>query len=96
MAVFYFFGSNILKSKAFQKLVLQDTINSRVEIQTEGTVDDTFITKKGITQTALRPMGKIEIDNKTFEAKTYGQFIDPGQSIEVIALENQYLIVKST
>ena len=94
-AVFYFFGSNILKSKAFQKLVLQDTIGGKVNIQTEGEIDDTFITKKGTAHTALRPMGQVKIEERLYQAKTYGEFVDQGQTIEIIAIENHYLVVKS-
>ncbi len=94
-AVFYFFGSNILKSKAFQKLVLQDTIGGKVNIQTEGEIDDTFITKKGTAHTALRPMGQVKIEERLYQAKTYSEFVDQGQTIEIIAIENHYLVVKS-
>jgi membrane-bound ClpP family serine protease len=85
-----------LKSKAFQKLVLQDTIGSRVTIQTEGEINDTFLAKMGTAHTALRPMGQVKIAGKLYQAKTYGEFVDQGHAIEIIALENQYLIVKST
>jgi membrane-bound serine protease (ClpP class) len=95
VAVFYFFGNNLLKSKAFQRLVHQTSIDSKVSIQLEGEIDNSFIGKKGISQTALRPMGKVMVEGKLYEAKTYGQFIDQGESIEIIALDNQYLIVKN-
>jgi len=48
-----------------------------------------------VTASALRPMGKIIINGTTFEAKTYGEFIDSGAKIVVLSIENQYLVVKS-
>ncbi|MFT6111838.1 MAG: membrane-bound serine protease (ClpP class) [Bacteroidia bacterium] len=94
-ALFYFFGSNVLKSKAFQRLVLQDTITGQVKIQTEAEIDDSFIGKNGTASTAFRPMGNIHIEGKTYKAKTFGQFIDQGCNLEIIAIENHYLVVKS-
>ena len=57
------------------------------------TIDD-LIDKTGITHTALRPMGRVDINGITFEAKTNGEFVDKGAKIIVLRIENQYLLVK--
>jgi membrane-bound serine protease (ClpP class) len=90
----YFFGNALLKSKAFRKIVLMDTIGKGAGIQSSNISLETLINRNGVTHTALRPMGRIDIDGTTFEAKTYGELIDKGKNIKVISIENQYLVVK--
>ncbi len=91
----YFFGSSFLRSKLFRKIVLEDTLSeSRVHIQQEDGEISSLIGSNGLAHTALRPMGKISINGTHFEAKTYGEFIDQNEKIEVISIENRYLVVK--
>lgn len=94
-AVMFFFGKSIIESKAFQKIVLNDTIEGKVNIQQESQLIQEQIGKEGPAFTALRPMGKIKLDNQIFEAKTYGEWVDKGQNVKVIGTEHQYLLVKS-
>lgn len=92
-ALFYFFGAHFIESRFFQKLVINDVIDAKVPIQQESSSDSVAKGTKGKAHTALRPMGKINIDGTTFEAKTYGEMIDQGEDIKVIGIENQYIIV---
>jgi len=49
---------------------------------------------KGLTLTRLNPIGKISVDDETYEGKSTGQIIDPGTEIEVIKVLNNQIIVK--
>jgi membrane-bound serine protease (ClpP class) len=90
----YFFGRNILKSKAFSRLIIHDTLEGRVPTQVEAEHLDNIIGQIGTAKTALRPMGRIEIDGVNYEAKTNGEFIDSGVKIVVTEVTNFFVVVK--
>lgn len=91
----YFFGSNLFRSKLFSKLVLSDTLkDSRVAHQFEKPTTEDLKGKRGVAQTDLRPMGRIRIDGGNYEAKTLGEFVDKGDAVTVIGIENGVLIVE--
>lgn len=90
----YIFRKKILNLKIFEAVVLSSTISSKIAIQQEKNDLSEMLHKQGQAASALRPMGKTIIDGITFEAKTYGEFIEKGASVQVISIENQYLVVK--
>ncbi|MFB1003249.1 MAG: NfeD family protein, partial [Bacteroidia bacterium] len=92
-AVFYFFGTHLINSRVFQRLVLNDVIDARVPIQHEKTSENIPIGTIGEAHTALRPMGRVSINGTTFEAKTLGEMINQGDDVKVIGIENQYVVV---
>ena len=77
------------RSAPFQRLVLQTPEESigDPEILPE-------LEAKGITFSALRPFGKVSIDDTLYEAETEGEFISPGSNIVVIAHQGKRVIVK--
>jgi membrane-bound serine protease (ClpP class) len=86
-------GSRLIETKAFRKIALMDT-----QAKSEGYVS-TFVKepmrgKKGIAHTILRPSGKVLIDGKVYDAYTQGEYIEQGESIEVIGDETTSLRVK--
>ncbi len=91
----YFFGSRFIKSTLFQKAVLHNTIAKAPGIQHSNVDLSTLIGEQGIAHTALRPMGRVQLNGITFEAKTDGEFVDSGKNIQVKRIENQYLVVKT-
>ena len=50
--------------------------------------------KKGKTLTILRPTGRIIIDEKTYDGKTYGEFIKKDVRIEVVEIKDGNIYVK--
>lgn len=92
-ALFYFFGTHFIQSRFFQRLVLHDVIAAKVPIQQEKQSESVSIGDLGTTHSALRPMGKIILNDTTFEAKTNGEMIGQGENIRVIGIENQYIVV---
>lgn len=89
------FGGNILKSRAFKRLVLQDEQQSNQGYQVNKPEVE-LLGKVGFAKTDLRPSGKIEIDGKWFEAVSNDGFIEHGTNIIVSKIENYNLVVRKT
>lgn len=86
-------GGNILKSRAFKRLVLEDEQTAVEGYQvTKPAID--LIGKQGFAKTALRPSGKIELDRVWYDAVSNDGYIDSGTDIVVNKIENYNVIVK--
>lgn len=88
-----FFGGNLLKSKAFKRISLNDEQNSSEGYQIHKP-EISLIGKKGKSITDLRPSGKVEIDGERFEALSIDGFIENGTEVVVTKIENYNLSVK--
>lgn len=88
-----FFGGNLLKSKAFKRLSLNDEQNSSEGYQIHKP-EISLIGKNGKSITDLRPSGKVEIDGERFEALSIDGFIENGTEVVVTKIENYNLSVK--
>lgn len=87
------FGKSILRSSAFQRLVLADEQQSgKGYVSSVKNID--LINKEGITKTALRPSGKIEIEGKWYDAVALDGFIEKDTVIYVEKHENYNLFVR--
>ncbi len=53
-----------------------------------------FVGRKAVTLTALRPAGKIRIDNQTFDASSTGEFIARDTAVKVVRYEAAQLYVE--
>ncbi|MGN5955315.1 NfeD family protein [Sphingobacterium lactis] len=87
------FGKNMLESRAFKRLVLEDEQRSDSGY-TSSVTKTNMINKVGIAKTVLRPAGKIEIDNVWYDAVALDGFIDAGEEIYVEKHENYNLFVR--
>jgi membrane-bound serine protease (ClpP class) len=87
------FGGNILRSKAFQRLVLQDEQQSAKGYQVTKPNFE-LLGKNGFAKTDLRPSGKIEIDGEWYQAVSNDGYIENGTNIVVYKIENYNVIVK--
>src|SRR5690606_16181778 len=87
------FGRNLLKSRAFRRLVLADEQQSAVGY-TSSPQKANLIHKSGIAKTVLRPGGKIEIDGVWYDAVALDGFIDAGEEVYVEKHENYNLFVR--
>jgi membrane-bound serine protease (ClpP class) len=90
-----FFGGNILKSKMFKRLVLEDEQQATRGYQVRKP-DMNFIGKTGFAKTDLRPSGKIEIDGNWYDAVSNDGFIENGTNIVVSKIENYNLVVRKS
>lgn len=87
------FGKNILRSRAFKRLVLED------EQKSDGGFTSSqrrleLIDQIGVARTVLRPSGKIEIAGVWYDAVALDGFIDAGEEIYVVKHENYNLFVR--
>ncbi len=87
------FGGNILRSRAFQRLVLQDEQQSNQGYQVTAPKFE-LLGKTGFAKTDLRPSGKIEIDGEWYQAVSNDGYIENGTDIVVSKIENYNLVVK--
>ncbi|MDQ3534153.1 MAG: nodulation protein NfeD [Bacteroidota bacterium] len=80
----FFGGFRFTQTKAFKRIALQN-VQDRKEGYTSNFQVQSFLGKKGITYTILRPSGKIIIDDNIYDAYTRGNYID--KDVEVIVIE---------
>jgi membrane-bound ClpP family serine protease len=79
------------RTKAWRHFALKSSITSRVN---ENTLIGLQEGMEGITLSVLRPSGKAEIDNRTFEVTTLGNYVDPGIRIRIIRILSHEIIVE--
>ncbi|MBL7845964.1 MAG: nodulation protein NfeD [Cyclobacteriaceae bacterium] len=89
----FFVGPKLAKTRAFHNIANMDTQQAG-EGYTSNAFPPAIIGKKGTTYTVLRPSGKVIIEGNLHDAYTRGDFIDKGETIEVIAAEGTSLRVK--
>jgi membrane-bound serine protease (ClpP class) len=86
-------GSKLPDTRFFKRIALTDTQNS-----SEGYVSfqyaESLMGSQGTAETVLRPSGKVLINGKMYDAYTRGDYIEKGQTVEVISEEGPSLKVK--
>ncbi len=82
-----------LRAKTWQRFSLKQEIDSSSMQLPE---KEMSIGSRGISVSRLAPMGKVEIDGKSYEAKSADVFIDQKQPVEVVGFENFTVIVRKT
>jgi len=78
---------------AFKHLTLAST-QDRAQGFISSTYSEDMLGKIGTVHSRLRPSGKVEIDGEIYDAYSRGEFLDQGESIEVISTEGTSLRVK--
>ncbi len=53
-----------------------------------------LVGKKGVVITTLRPAGRIEIENESYDVVTEGDFVEKGHVVEVIEVRGNRIVVK--
>lgn len=87
-AVLFFW---IFRSKPWQQFALKTSIKSKVN---EGALDGLKPGDEGITISVLRPMGKAEIGEKTFEVSTLGTYVQSGTRIKILKIASNQILVE--
>ncbi len=93
MILFFVGGSRLPDTKFYKRIALTDTQDS-ARGYTANFHTEVLTGKKGITQTVLRPSGKISIDGNIYDAYTRGEYIDKGSTVEVVNVAGSTLQVK--
>jgi membrane-bound serine protease (ClpP class) len=88
-----FAGRKITHTNAFRRMALLDT-QSKEHGFTANFVPEIEIGTIALTQTVLRPGGKVIIEGKVYDAFSRGEYIEPNESVEVIGVEASTLKVR--
>lgn len=78
------------KSGVWKRFALKDKNDSKFN---EGGKHNLTEGSIGITLSALRPMGTAEFDNRIFEVKTNGNYLEAGTKIQIAKIINNAIIV---
>ncbi len=85
-------GGSFVRSRLFQRLVLQDTLSKvdyRLDHLNTSEIEKTILTgKSGYAQTDMHPSGKINIDGEVYFAISEGDFIS--RDSRIIVTEDYY------
>ena len=81
-----------LNNKTWNKFSLKDNIDGKSQKNPQD--EDIKIGDKGITLTRLAPIGKVNINGRSFEAKSVDDFMDPKTEVEVTGFDNFSIVVK--
>jgi membrane-bound serine protease (ClpP class) len=87
-------GSNLHRTKMYKHIAHMETMD-RSKGYTSSFLKEPMTGKKGVSQTVLRPGGKVLIDGVVYDAYTMGEYIEPGKEIEVIGDETTSLRVRN-
>jgi len=79
------------RTNAWQRFALKGSMDSRVN---EVEILKFPVGLEGIALSALRPIGKGEFGGNVAEVKTAGEYIGAGESIRVIQVATNYIIVE--
>lgn len=53
-----------------------------------------LIGKTGTTETILKPVGKVNIDNETYQVSTDGEYVEKGSEVSVVKVDGSSITVK--
>lgn len=79
------------KANVWGRFSLKSTIDSKVN---EGELEGIVAGSEGTTLSALRPMGKAEIQSKTLEVRTLGTYLEAGTRVRVTSVAANQIIVE--
>lgn len=79
-------------SDVWKRFSLKSFSNSKVN---EGDFDKLAVGMEGQTISALRPIGKAELNNQTVEVKTNGGYVDSGSKIRIVKIISNQIIVET-
>lgn len=79
------------KSNLWGRFSLKTTSNSKVN---EGELEGLTPGEEGVAMSALRPSGKAELKDRTFEVRTQGAYVNSGTRIRIIKILSNQIIVE--
>lgn len=79
------------RTGAWSRFALKSSIDSKVN---EGITVNLKVGDEGVTISTLRPVGKAEFKAQTIEVKTSGQYIEQGQHVKIVQIENNQILVE--
>jgi membrane-bound serine protease (ClpP class) len=91
ITVLFLAGGRLAESKFFKRVALTDTQQG----YTSNFVKEPMTGKTGTAYTVLRPSGKVLIEGQLYDAFTRGEYIEKGETVEVLDEETTSLKVRS-
>ncbi len=79
------------RTGAWTRFSLKSSMDSKVN---EGMLAMVSIGDEGITLSSLRPIGKAEFNQKTYEVKTSGTYLDSGEKVKITQIESHQIVVE--
>ncbi|MDZ4715054.1 MAG: NfeD family protein [Cytophagales bacterium] len=86
LILYYAFKANV-----WGRFSLKSTIDSKVN---EGELAAVTAGVEGVALSALRPSGKAEIETRTYEVRTLGNYVEAGTKVRVIQIVSNQIIVE--
>jgi membrane-bound serine protease (ClpP class) len=86
-------GKVLPRSSRFNQLVLQPTLAS-TSGYTSSTVHADWVGRTGITLTALRPSGAVEMDGERIDVVTAGDYIEAGVDVRIVRVNGSRIEVR--
>lgn len=90
------FGGSLLNSPAMRRMSLETTQDASEGYSIKAKDSDELIGQIGEAVTDLRISGRISVDGRFFDAITRGEYIEKGNTIEVLENRGNYYVVKSS
>lgn len=79
------------RANVWGRFSLKSTNTGKVN---EGELDGITEGTEGVALSALRPSGKAELDKKTYEVRTMGNYVESGTRIRVMQIVSNQIIVE--
>jgi membrane-bound serine protease (ClpP class) len=87
-----------IRSARFGLLSKSSLIQNGVDLPPDYSSDEKnysyLVGKTGVTKTILKPVGKAEIDEQTYQVTTEGEYIDMNEEIYVASVDGSTILVK--
>lgn len=80
------------KSNVWSRFSLKSSIDSKVN---EGELKSIEVGNEGQAVSALRPVGKAEINGKMYEVKSLGEYVESGKKVRILKIDNGQIFVQS-
>ncbi len=79
------------KSRTWERFSLKSAMQSKVN---EGLTAELKEGDEGTAVSTLKPVGKAEFDNKEYEVKSFGDYVEPGTRIKIVKIDINNILVE--
>ena len=90
------FGATIIamvysfKSKSWDRFALKKQIKSKVN---QGYAESLQVEQRGVAISDLKPIGKVEFNNRSYEVTSHGNLIEAGEEVRIVSIDRNKIIV---
>ncbi len=91
-ALFFFLSLYYsFKMKTWERFSLKGSMQGKFN---EGSTDGLNQNDEGVTISTLKPVGKAEFNNKEYEVKSFGEYIEPETKVRIVNISNNSILVE--